>query len=202
MRTFPALAVLDFSSIATGARATDALLKKAPVAFYRAGTVTRGRFLTLFGGSPAAVEEALEEGLARGGNAVLDHVYLADVHPRLSEAIAGARAPERPAPLAVVETDTVSSIVLAAERVLKGTGVELVELRLADEGLSGKGLAVFRGELHDLEEAQAIASRSLRPGCGLVVEILPRPHETYAHEIIRGTAFAASRFVELDGEAG
>ena len=202
MRTPPAFAVIDFASIAAGVQATDALLKKAPVAFFRSGTVTRGRYLTLFGGSPAAVEEALEEGLSRGGRAVLDHLYLADVHPRLFEAIGGARAPESAGPLALVETDTVASIVLAAERALKGTGVELVEVRLADEGLAGKGVAVFRGELHDLEAALEIVRAALRPGCPLFTEILPRPHDAFAHALAMGTAFSASPFVELDGEAG
>ena len=39
----PALAVLDFASLAAGAQATDALLKRAPVSWYRAGSVSAGR---------------------------------------------------------------------------------------------------------------------------------------------------------------
>ena len=35
------------------------MLKKAPVAFFRSGTVTAGRYLTLIGGTPASVEEAM-----------------------------------------------------------------------------------------------------------------------------------------------
>ena len=87
MKRAPALAVLDFAQIAAGLDATDAMLKKAPVAFFRSGSVTRGRYLTLLGGTPASVAEALAEGLARAGGQVLDHLFLADVHPRLLDAL-------------------------------------------------------------------------------------------------------------------
>ena len=54
MKRAAALAVLDFAQIPAGLDATDAMLKKAPVAFFRSGTVTAGRYLTLIGGTPAA----------------------------------------------------------------------------------------------------------------------------------------------------
>jgi microcompartment protein CcmL/EutN len=50
MKKASALAVLDFEDIPTGIYAVDAILKKAPIAFVRAGTVTRGRYLVVFGG--------------------------------------------------------------------------------------------------------------------------------------------------------
>ncbi len=196
----PALAAIDLSSLAAGAQATDSLLKKAPVSWYRAGTVTAGRWLTLFGGTPAAVEEALAEGLSRGGGSVLDHVYLADVHPRILEALRGVRSPAPHEPLAFVETGTASAAILAAERALKGTAVALVELRLAEQGLAGKGLCVLRGDLHELEAAVDIARRALGASQGISVEVLARPHEAFAREASRATAFDASSVVSLDGE--
>ncbi len=116
MKKAPALAVLEFRDIPTGIDATDAMLKKAPIAFVKSGTITRGRFLTLIGGSTGAVEESLQEGLFRAGDAVLDHLLLADVHPRVYEAILGVRRPANGDPLAIIETDTVASLPVGMSR--------------------------------------------------------------------------------------
>jgi microcompartment protein CcmL/EutN len=200
MKRAPALAVLDFAAIPAGLEATDAMLKKAPVAFFRSGTVTRGRYLTLVGGTPASVKEALEEALARAGGNVLDHLFLADVHPRLLDALEGRTGGEGTAALLILETATASSVVLACEKALKGTQVDLVEVRLADAGLAGKGLALLRGDLYELEAAVEIVTAALPPGAGLSWRVLARPHDAFAREAALGTAYAASRFVDLGGE--
>jgi microcompartment protein CcmL/EutN len=201
MKKPPALAVLEFSDIPSGVDATDAMLKKAPIAFVKSGTITRGRFLTLIGGSEAAVEEALGEGLLRAGDRVLDHLLLADVHPRVYEAILGGRRTVVTGSLAVIETDTVASNVRAAELALKGTPVELVELRLADSGLSGKGVSIYQGELPDVEAAVEIAAGYLRQvGGNLRHTIIQSPHEALARQIGSGTSFDSAALLELDGE--
>ncbi len=200
MKRAAALAVLDFAQIPAGLEATDAMLKKAPVAFFRSGTVTAGRYLTLIGGTPASVEEALAEGLARAGRHLLDHLYLADVHPRLLDALEGRRGEDGTGGLLILETTTASSIVLACERALKGTLVDLVEVRLSDAGLAGKGLALLRGDLHELEAAVDVVAGVLAPAAELSYRVLARPHDALARENALGTAFAASRFVDLGGE--
>lgn len=200
MKRAAALAVLDFAQIPAGLDATDAMLKKAPVAFFRSGTVTAGRYLTLVGGTPASVDEALAEGLARAEGHLLDHLYLADVHPRLLDALEGRRGEDGTGPLLVLETVTASSVVLACEKALKGTLVDLVEVRLCDAGLAGKGLALFRGDLHELEAVVQVVTGVLAPAAGLSYRILARPHDALAREAALGTAFAASRFVDLGGE--
>lgn len=200
MKRAAALAVLDFAEIPAGLDATDAMLKKAPVAFFRSGTVTAGRYLTLIGGTPASVDEALAEGLARAEGRLLDHLYLADVHPRLLDALEGRRGEDGTGPLLVLETATASSVVLACEKALKGTLVDLVEVRLSDAGLAGKGLALFRGDLHELEAAIEIVTAVLPPAAGVSYRVLARPHDAFAREAALGTSFAASRFVDLGGE--
>ena len=55
MRTYPTIAVIEFSSIADGIYCTDALLKKAPITMLKSGTVSRGRYLTMIGGTTSWV---------------------------------------------------------------------------------------------------------------------------------------------------
>jgi len=91
MKRTSAFAVIDFSDIPTGVCAVDSILKKASIAFVRAGTVTRGRYLVMFGGSTAATAESLAEALATSGNGIIDHAFLPDAHPALFDAAFGAR---------------------------------------------------------------------------------------------------------------
>lgn len=202
MKRVAALAVLDFAEIPAGVAATDAMLKRAPIAFVRSGSVTGGRFLTVIGGSTAAVEEAVAAGLEIGAEAVLDHVLLADVHPSLLASIEGERRPAVEA-LAVLETDTAAASVRASERALKGAAVTLVEIRLADAGLAGKGLVVLGGTLHDLEAALDLATADLaRRGLALRVRLIPAPHPATCEQTAHATRFDRSTTLELGGETG
>jgi microcompartment protein CcmL/EutN len=202
MQRASAIAVLDFAEIPVGIAATDAMLKRAPVAFVRSGSVTRGRFLTLMGGSTAAVQEALQAGLQVGEGAILDHVLLADVHPRLLAGILGERHPFV-GPLALIETDTAAASVRAAERALKGAVVELVEVRLADAGLSGKGLVVLAGALHDLDAAIGLAMAELAArGLPARVRVIPAPHPATVEQISLTTSFDHAALLDLGGEVG
>jgi microcompartment protein CcmL/EutN len=201
MKKTPALAVIEFCDIPQGVAATDAMLKKAPIAFVKSGTITRGRFLTIIGGTMGSVEPSLAEGLEWGGKSVIDFLLLADVHPRVFDAILGERRPAAAGALAVLETGTVAASVRAAELALKGTGVELVEIRLADTGLSGKGISIYRGELHEIEAAIAIVRAfAAESGTELRDIVIPSPHEALARQVAAGTEFSSAALLELDGE--
>lgn len=201
MKKHPALAVVEFCDIPTGMFATDAMLKKAPIGFVKCGSISRGRYLTIIGGTTASVDEAFAEALAVGGDGVIDSILLADVHPRVFEAVAGERCVGGEGAVAILETDTVASNVRAAEVALKATTVGLIEIRLADTGLSGKGLSVYQGELFDIEEAVRVA-RSYLEEAGVAVRhrIIAQPHESLMAQVARSTWFGSQTVLELDGE--
>jgi microcompartment protein CcmL/EutN len=195
MKKSPALAILDFEDIPTGIYAVDAILKKAPIAFVRAGTVTHGRYLVVFGGSTASTQESLGEALAVTGSAILDHVFLPDIHPSLFDAVFGTRRKANGS-LLILETETASSIVRAVEAALKGTPVELIEVRLSDTGLAGKGIALLAGTLHDIQSAADLASARAR----VSQRLIPAPHDVLERDITAATRFEAAPLLELDGE--
>jgi microcompartment protein CcmL/EutN len=158
---YPALALLEFSSIATGIQAGDAMVKKAPVEKIQSGTVQPGHYLVLVTGDVASVEEAVNAGRETGQDSLRGVIFLPNVHPGVVEGINGNR-PEITADagavaLGVVETETVAAVIGAADAGLKGAEVILWQLRLAD-GLGGKGLALFRGLVADVEAAVEIAA--------------------------------------------
>jgi len=202
-KSFSALAVVELDDIPSGVVAVDALAKKAPVALLRSGTITRGRYLVVVGGTPAAVEEAYHEALLAGGGAVVDQLLLADVHPHLAAGILDRRRSPGDSALAVLECPSVASMVLAVERALKGTPVELVEIRLGDSGLAGKGLALLRGALHDVEAAVELAAAAVAErGRTLSSRVIPSPHDAVLNGIASSTSFVGAPALELDGEEG
>ncbi len=148
----PALCLLEFSSIARGIEAGDAMVKRAPLDVIRAGTVHPGKYLVLVGGLTADVEEALEAGRDVAGAALVDVVYLPDVHPDVVASIGGERREDGGEALGVIETPTVAATIDAADAGVKGARVTIRDLRLADE-LGGKGYVLFGGEVAEVEAA-------------------------------------------------
>jgi microcompartment protein CcmL/EutN len=201
VRQYPTIAVLEFGSIADGLFCTDALLKRAPIAMIKCGTVSRGRYLVIIGGSTASVEESLNEALAVGQTGVLDHVLLPDIHPALHEAVWGKRAALDHDAVGILETDTVAANVRATELALKGTAVRLVELRLAEYEMSGKAISLFNGPLHEVDAAMTLVVDFLQGRKEYVRHrIIPLPHEMLTKQLGLGTQFAAAKPQELEGE--
>ena len=89
MKSHPAFASIEFSSVPVGLFAADALLKRSPISMIRTGTIGAGRFLILMAGTTASVEEAHAEALFHGGLQVADSSFLPDIHPALYDAILG-----------------------------------------------------------------------------------------------------------------
>src|ERR1041385_2772254 len=205
MKKASALAVIDYEDIPAGVYAVDAILKKAPIAFVRAGTVTRGRYLVLFGGSTASTQESLGEALATTRSAVIDHAFLPDIHPSLYDAVFGTRK-RTTGSLLILETDTASSIVRAVEAAMKGTPVELIEVRLSDSGLAGKGIALLAGTLYDVEAAAVLAAAGMGADAaaprGFSHRIIAAPHDVLERDITAATRFDAAPLLDLDGEIG
>jgi microcompartment protein CcmL/EutN len=163
--TAPALALLEFHSIAAGIEAGDAMVKRAPVERILAGTIQPGYYLVLVTGEVADVVEAVAAGILIGGETLRDQLLLPNVHSGVVAALNGERAPAAMDALGIVETTTVAAGILAADAGLKGAEVRLNQLRLGD-GLGGKGLALFAGLVSDVEAAVTIGGDAV---AGMVV---------------------------------
>jgi len=190
----PALALLEFSSVAAGVEAADAMVKRAALDLLRAGTVQPGRFLVLVGGPVAEVEEALKAGLAAAPDALNDHIFLPGVHRDVVRALGGGRSPGRLAAghdaLGIVETRTVPAAIHAADRGVKGAEVALMEVRLAD-GLGGKGIVFFTGLVADVEAAVEIAGGALQPEQKVRQAVIAQLHAELADALRASTRFGA-----------
>ncbi|HEY4721910.1 MAG TPA: BMC domain-containing protein [Anaerolineae bacterium] len=187
----PALALIEFSSIATGLQAGDAMVKKAPIARIVAGTVQPGHYLVLISGTVADVDEALKVGREVGSAHVIDTVFLPQVHPAVVAAIGGGRDVTPGAALGVIETSTVPAAILSADAGVKGAQVALLEVRLAD-GLQGKGLTLFTGEVADVEAAIEIGTRAIDPRTLTNQVVIPQIHPEMKANITARTRFGSN----------
>lgn len=189
MTIYPALALLEFDSIAVGIEAADAMVKRAAVAHVHVGTVQPGKLLVLVAGEVAEVEEALMAGREVGAPALVGEVYLPGVHEDVVAAVEqGARWPPVQEALGIVETRTVAAAILAADAGRKGAEVQLLEVRLAD-GLGGKGLVFFHGAVADVEAAVTHGTDAIPPAELLYTTVIPQLHDEIADKINQRTAW-------------
>ena len=185
----PALALIEYSSIAAGMQAADAVVKKAAIRVLKVGTIQPGKFLVLFGGDVGDVEESLAAGRQMGGEAVVDFVFLPVVHPEVVESVSGVRRAEPIDSLGVIETTSVASTILAADAGVKGAEVHLVEIRLGD-GLGGKGIVLYSGLVADVEAAVSIGVGVLRRPEHLVRQVvIPQLHPEMWTNVTDSTRF-------------
>lgn len=186
----PALALLEFSSIAAGIQAGDAMVKRAVLDVVHAGTVQPGRFLVLIGGSVAEVEEALKAGKESAPDALTDSVFLPGVDPAVVRALSGARLSGNDDAMGIIETLNVPAAIQAADKGVKGAEVQLLEIRLAD-GLGGKGIIFFGGLVSNVEAAVELAVAAI-PANQLVRQVvIPQIHEDIAKRLQTNTRFGA-----------
>jgi len=188
-KKYPALALLDFDSVAGGVLASDLMVKRAPIALLRCGTVHPGRYLVLIGGSVASTEEAYRVGIRLGENddTLRGNVFLGDVHPMLHDAVLGRRRKIEGEALGVIETRSSPALLNAVDAAIKSTPVVLAEVRLADD-LGGHATAFVSGDLTDTETALAICAE--RVGDQLLSHsCLPRLDPNLREILNQGTEF-------------
>lgn len=198
-KRFAALALLEFESVAGGILTADLMIKRAPIALLRCGTVHPGRYLVLVGGSVASTDEAYRAGVERGeaDRTLRDAVLLSDVHPALHDAVLGTRRELAGDALAVLETTASPALLAAVDAAVKGTPVEIGEVRLADD-LGGRAVALLAGDLTTATTALEICVE--RAGNQvLTTALLPRLDADLRRVLDQGTRFAACPAFEPAG---
>lgn len=165
-QTFDALALVEVSSIATGYRVLNELIKRAPVHILDANLTEPSKFVIVFWGPLAAVEEAMEAALETAGSKLLFRLLIPYAHRNLITALAGSMFTEEfYDTIGVVDCESLSATLIACDRALKDAHVSLVGLRLVN-GLGGRGFFVVHGAQHDVEAAVGAAAAAVEEGSG------------------------------------
>lgn len=171
-----ALGFLELRSIARGIVVCDALVKRAPVRILQAEPVSPGKYLVLFDGGEAEVDEAFRAGIEAARDGLVDRLMLPQPHEALWRGLAGTLQRPPLDSVAVIEAHSVAGTLAAADAALKAADVAMFQLQLA-KGIGGKGWFALTGALDQLESATEAATRALADGLLAGVEIIARPHE-------------------------
>lgn len=175
MKRLPALGVLEVQTIARGLVVSDALVKRAVVRILRALAVTPGKYVIVFAGGEAEVDESMQAGREAAGTQELDRLVLPHAHPAIVPALDPVEPPPILGAVGVLEMATVAATLLACDTALKHAETTLCALHLA-RGIGGKGYFVLTGELHSVEASLEAADAIIAPELRVAREIIARPH--------------------------
>ncbi len=174
--SYPALGLLECTGIARGMLTCDAIVKRANVQLIQSHPIDPGRYIILFEGLVAEVEEGLDAGELAAGDMLLDKLFLPQVHSAVVPSIRGQMPLPPLMSLAIVETHTIATAVVALDASLKTAQTRAVEIRLGT-GIAGKGYFVLTGELYDVQAAVEAAIDTV--GSDIITEVIASPHPDF-----------------------
>jgi microcompartment protein CcmL/EutN len=179
-----ALGALELISIAAGIHTCDEMLKVAPVDLIEAACICPGKYIILVGGGVSEVDSSVSRGLEVGAESVVDHLFIPNLHRQIFPAISAASEVVKLDALGIIETFSVASTVVAADRAVKAADVTLVEVRLA-VGLAGKAYVTMTGEVASVNAAVEAGVQAVTP-IGMLVKsvVIPSPHDEISGKLL------------------
>jgi len=161
-----AIGLLELKGAAPGLVAVDVAVKTASIEILQAKVECPGKYVVIMAGEIAAVEAGMAAAKAAVGSGLYDFSVLGRIHPALYWGLhdqfhQGERASDGSidgdgAALGIVETITIATGLLAADKALKTAAVCLRELRLA-YALGGRSYFIFSGATGAVQAALASA---------------------------------------------
>ena len=172
-----AIGMVEFTSIARGIYAADQMVKISEVEIVTATTTCPGKYIAIVHGDVAAVEDSVQIGEKVAGEFWVDSMIIPNVNPQVFPAITGATMPERIQALGIIESFSMSTMVIAADAILKSAELEPLELRLGN-GLGGKAFFTFTGDVAAVQTGVE-TGRTIADEKGLLVnaEVIPSPSD-------------------------
>lgn len=172
-----AVGAIELSSIGIGYLIQDEMLKAAAVKLLIARTICSGKYLIVIGGAVSDVEAAMQAGLSRAGEAIIDHLMVANVHESVFPALGQSVVldADHAGALGVIESFSGTSVLAAADAAAKAARVTLFRIHIA-MALGGKGLLLMTGSVSDVRAGVQAGADAVRERGLLVSEIvIPRP---------------------------
>ena len=167
-----AIGMVELSSIAKGIETSDYMVKAAQVDLLRSSTVCPGKYVVIVGGDTGDVKAAMQEGLARGGEYVVDSLRISSVHEQLIPALTGTVSVENPGAVGVIEFYSMASAILAADEAAKAANITLSEVRMG-YAVGGKGFVTLTGDVGAVRAAVAAAKQD--KDLYVASTVIPRP---------------------------
>jgi microcompartment protein CcmL/EutN len=170
-----AVGFVEFSSIAKGIEAADAILKTAETTLVFAKETCPGKYNILFYGEVSAVTASVNAARERSGHYVIDSVIIPRLDPQVIPAINQTTPPSQVSAVGILEFYTITQAVFAADAAVKAADITLLNVRLAT-GIGGKSFVVFSGSVAAVKSAAAAGSEEAgRKGTMVASAVIPNP---------------------------
>lgn len=167
-----AIGMVELNSIARGIETCDYMVKAAQIELLRSSTVCPGKYMVLIGGNTGDVRAAMQEGILKGGECVVDTLLLPNVHPSLIPAMTGTTQVPEYGAVGVLEYYSVASAITAADQAAKAANITLMEVHIGF-AIGGKGYVTLTGDVGAVKAAVEAASRESELLVG--TSVIPRP---------------------------
>ena len=177
-KLFPAIGMLELSSVARGVEVADAVLWQGQVEMLFSTPIQPGKYVMLYTGSVQDVGAATARGVELAAQDLVDQLVIQQVHDQIVPTLKrrGGHINGQLDAIGVVETTTVASTILSCDQALKTATVDLVDLRVAN-GLGGKSFFTLTGEVSDVRAAVARGAAQAQERGQLQRDVvIPRPH--------------------------
>ena len=198
MIIYPAIALLELDSIATGIYCADEMIKRSPITVIKSGTAHNGKYLILIGGSVASTEEAFYVGKSIIDGELIDQVFLPDAHVQVHDALRGQRGQCSKESIGIIETITAAASIKSTDAAVKGADIDVVEIRLADH-LGGKAFSIITGKVEDVQSAIQVAKENVTNlEFWIRGTIIPHLHFEMAEQIKKSTYFGELNLRQLE----
>ena len=168
-----AIGMVEFISIARGIYTADQMTKVADVDITTACTTCPGKYIVIVHGDVAAVKSSVEAGERLAGEYLVDSIIIPNVSPGVFPAIAGTSFPENIQALGIIESFSESTMLTAADAILKSANLQPLELRLGN-ALGGKAYFTFTGDVSAVQTGAEVGREIAGDKGQLVnVEVIP-----------------------------
>lgn len=179
-----AIGMIEFNSIARGIYTADQMVKTSNVDIVTATTVCPGKYIAIVHGDTSAVETSVKRGIQVAGEYMIENIVIPNVHEGVFPALVSAVMPSKIMALGIVESYSLSAMVIAADKILKSAEIDSVELRLGT-GLGGKSYFVFTGDVAAVKTGEQVGMDELgERGYLINSEVIPSPSKKLVESML------------------
>jgi len=172
-----ALAMAELTTVSTGMKAADIMVKTAEVNVIEAEVVCPGKYIILIEGELSAVRASVDAVKGMFPEKLIDSFVLGNPHESIFSAIYGSTTLGEVDALGVLETYSAASIIVAADTAAKTAEVDLIELRIA-KGMCGKSYMFITGSVASVTAAiERTRSQMEDSGFFLDSSVIAKPDE-------------------------
>ena len=177
------IGALEFRSISKGIEVSNEVVKKAFVEVSYLKSICPGKFFLIVNGE---VKEAIEFGEKLGEKYLVGSFIINSIHHDIINALKGKYSQKNieDKAIGIMETGKVSSGILALDKTLKSSEVNLVKLQLAF-GIGGKLVYIVSGDLSSVENGMREGQSILQEKDIINVSIIPFVHSEIAKNLIK-----------------